>query len=145
MILSKLENNETPNEYTMSGVELGGPRIRILVSQIAYNKSLKNLHLTRSGVGDDDGVDIAKILYNNNTLRKLELEGNNLGAKTAKELAKALRYNKCLQFLDLESNALCGEGEDVLPMSEMLRALEENTTLLGLNIGNNKLENAIGT
>jgi hypothetical protein len=30
-------------------------------------------------------------------------------------------------------------------MIEMLRALEENKTLLSLNIGNNKLETAIGT
>jgi hypothetical protein len=96
LMLNKLENDETPGEYTLSGVELGGPRIRILVSQIAYNKSLKNLHLTRSGVGDDDGMEIAKILYNNTTLRKLELEGNNLGIKTAKEFAKALKYNKTL-------------------------------------------------
>ena len=95
-MLNKLENDETPGEYTLSGVELGGPRIRILVSQIAYNKSLKNLHLTRSGVGDDDGMEIAKILYNNTTLRKLELEGNNLGIKTANEFAKALKYNKTL-------------------------------------------------
>ena len=96
LMLNKLENDETPGEYTLSGVELGGPRILILVSQIAYNKSLKNLHLTRSGVGDDDGMEIAKILYNNTTLRKLELEGNNLGIKTAKEFAKALKYNKTL-------------------------------------------------
>jgi len=55
LMLNKLENNETPNEFTLSGVELGGPRVRILVSQIAYNKTLKNLHLTRSNVGDEDG------------------------------------------------------------------------------------------
>jgi len=55
LMLNKLDNNETPNEFTLSGVELGGPRIRILVSQIAYNKTLKNLHLTRSGVGDEEG------------------------------------------------------------------------------------------
>jgi len=32
LMLNKLECNETPGEYTLSGVELGGPRIRILVS-----------------------------------------------------------------------------------------------------------------
>jgi hypothetical protein len=38
-----------------------------------------------------------------------------------------------------------GEGEDVSGLPDMLRALEDNTTLLSLNLGNNKLENAIGT
>ena len=101
--------------------------------------------MTRAGVGDDEGLEIAKILYNNTTLRKLELEGNNLGTKTAKELAKALKYNKTLQFLDLESNALCAEGDDCKDMIDMLRSIEENKTLLSLNLGNNKLEVAIGT
>lgn len=45
----------------------------------------------------------------------------------------------------MESNALCTDGEEVKEMIEMLRALEENKTLLSLNIGNNKLEVAIGT
>jgi len=103
-MLDKLCNDETPNEYSLSGVELGGPRVRILVSQIAYNKSLKNLHITRTDIKDEDGTDIAKIIYNNTSLVKLELEGNNLGPKTAKEFAKGLKYNKTLQYLDLESN-----------------------------------------
>jgi len=143
-MLFKLCDDETPNEYSLSGVELGGPRVRILVQQIAYNKSLKNLHLSRLEIKDDDGVDVAKILYNNSTLRKLELEGNNLGPKTAKELAKGLKYNMTLQFLDLESNALMGEGEDVSGLPDLLKALEGNTCLLSLNLANNKLENAIG-
>jgi len=62
------------------------------------------LHLSRASIKDEDGVEIAKILYNNKVLRKLELEGNNLGPKSAKEFGKALRINKTLQFLDLESN-----------------------------------------
>jgi len=65
MMLSKLQSDETPGEYSTSGIELGGPRIRILVSQIAYNKSLKNMHLSRADIKDDDGIEIAKILYNN--------------------------------------------------------------------------------
>ena len=60
--------------------------------------------MVRSGIKDEDGTEIAKILYNNTTLRKLELEGNNLGPKSAKEFGKALRINKTLQYLDLESN-----------------------------------------
>jgi len=96
MMLSKLSTDETPGEYSTSGIELGGPRIRILVSQVAYNHSLKNMHLSRGDIKDEDGISIAKILYNNTTLRKLELEGNGLGPKSAKEFGKALRVNKTL-------------------------------------------------
>ena len=103
-MLNKLSANETPAEYSCSGMELGGARIRILASQIAYNTSLKNMHMARCDIKDDEGIEIAKLLYNNKTVRKLELEGNNLGPKTAKELAKALKYNKTLHYLDLESN-----------------------------------------
>jgi hypothetical protein len=63
---------------------------------VAYNKTLTNLHLSRAGIKDEDGVEVAKILYNNKVLRKLELEGNNLGPKSAKEFGKALRINKTL-------------------------------------------------
>lgn len=96
-------------------------------------------------IKDDDGVDVAKILFNNRTLRKLELEGNNLGPKTAKALSIGLKHNNALQFLDLESNSLMGDGEDVSGLPDLLKALESNKCLLSLNLANNKLENAIGT
>ena len=32
MMLAKLSADDTPGEYSCSGLELGGPRIRILVS-----------------------------------------------------------------------------------------------------------------
>lgn len=103
-MLAKLSTDETPGEYSCSGIELGGPRIRILVSWLAQNKSLKTMHLSRCDIKDEDGIDIAKILLSNTVLRKLELEGNTLAVKTAAQLGKALRVNKTLQFLDLESN-----------------------------------------
>ena len=104
MMLYKLSEDDTPNEYTCSGLELGGPRIRMIASQVALNQTLKNLHLSRCDIKDDEGIEIAKILHNNNTLRKLELEGNVLGPKSSKAFATALKYNKTLIYLDLESN-----------------------------------------
>jgi hypothetical protein len=62
------------------------------------------LHLARAAIKDEDGVDVAKILYTNKVLIKLEMEGNNLGPRSAKEFGKALRINKTLLYLDLESN-----------------------------------------
>jgi len=103
------------------------------------------LHLSRSGIKDEDGAEIAKILFNNTSLRKLEMEGNNLGVKSAKEFGKSLRINKTLLSLDLESNQLTVDGEDNTGIIEFISALEKNKSLISLNLGNNKLDTPIGT
>jgi len=40
MMLTKLEGDCTPKEYSTSGLELGAARTRILASQVAYNHTL---------------------------------------------------------------------------------------------------------
>lgn len=103
-MLVKLDHNTTPKEFSCSGLELGAVRTRILASQVAYNHSLAHLHLSRAGIKDEEGPEIAKILFNNKRLRKLELEGNMLGPQTAKVFGRAFRVNNTLQALDLENN-----------------------------------------
>ena len=63
----------------MSGLELGGPRTQIIAKIVAYNGTLTTLHLSRKGIQDKEGQDLARALLTNKTLRKLELEGNCLG------------------------------------------------------------------
>ena len=46
---------------------------------IAFNSTVKNLHLSRKGIEDKEGQDLARMLLTNKTLRKLELESNILG------------------------------------------------------------------
>ena len=77
-------------------------------------------------------------------MRKLELEGNQLGPKSATVFGKALLVNTSLQALDLENNSLTNDSDDAKGMIELIHALSKNTTLLSLNLGNNKLEQAIG-
>ena len=60
-------------------MELGAARTQILSKIIAYNHTLKSLHLCRKGIEDKEGQDLARMLLSNKTLRKLELEGNCLG------------------------------------------------------------------
>ena len=79
IMLNKLQSNTTPFEYTISGLELGGTKPRILANNIAFNESLLSLHIARKGIIDVDGFAIASMLGHNSTLRKIELEGNNLG------------------------------------------------------------------
>lgn len=82
-VLKKLKIDETPRDYSMSGIDLGGPRTRILASLCAYNTGLMCLHLVRKNIQDNDGIELARVLFSNKTLRKMELEGNCLGPKSA--------------------------------------------------------------
>ena len=138
-ILVALQTNETPFEISLSGLDLGGPRCRILAASIAFNKTLLSLHLARKGIQDEEGQDLAKMLYTNTTLRKLELEGNCLGSKCAQEFGRALRVNKTLKFLDLESNQLTVDGNDPSGVTIFIEFMLYNKTLISLNIANNSL------
>ena len=144
IFLRKAQENATPNAYSLSGLELGGPRTQILAKIVAFNNTLTTLHLSRKKIQDKEGQDLARALITNKTLRKLELEGNCLGLMSAKAFAFALRNNRTLRYLDLESNNLCHEGEENQGVEDMIGALAQNTTLLSLNLANNKLDEQIG-
>lgn len=104
IIANNIKVNNTPKEYSLAGIPLGGPRTRILMSRLKFNTSLTALHLARKKIEDADGVYIAEMLIDNKSLRKLELEGNLLGPQTAKKFGEVLKVNKTLRLLDLESN-----------------------------------------
>ena len=77
--LQKAYDDNTPHDYSMSGVQLGAARTLILAKIIAHNSTVKTLHLSRKEINDKEGQDLASMLLTNKTLRKLELEGNCLG------------------------------------------------------------------
>lgn len=77
------------------------------------------------------------MLYTNNTLRKLELDGNLLGPKSAAEFGKALKVNRSLKLLDLESNQLTVDGQEMWGVYELVEFLDQNKTLLSINLSNN--------
>ena len=63
---------------------------------------------------------------------------------TARMFAFALRNNRTLRYLDLESNNLTNDTEEQGGVEEMINALNENPTLLSLNLANNRLGEEIG-
>lgn len=144
-MLNNLQTNKTPFEYTLSGLELAGPRTRILAQNVAFNESLYSIHIVRKGISDYDGILIASMLETNNTLRKLELEGNALGPQSAFTFGRVLETNKSLMFLDLESNQLTNDGSDFKGVLQMLDFLDKNTTLRSLNLCNNQLNEDCGS
>ena len=96
IFMQKAQENNTPHDYSLSGMELGSARTLILSKVIAYNETLKTLHVNRKEIQDKEGQDIARMLLNNKTLRKLEAEGNCLGMQTARIFALALKKNTTL-------------------------------------------------
>ena len=50
IMLKNLQNNNTPKEYTMAGINLGPARCRILATNVAYNTTLTALHLAKKGI-----------------------------------------------------------------------------------------------
>lgn len=50
IMANNIAKNNTPKEYTLAGIILGGPRLRILASGIRANTSLTALHLARKGI-----------------------------------------------------------------------------------------------
>ena len=111
---------------------------------LAFNTTISSLHLSRRDIQDKEGQDVARMLFTNKTLRKLELEGNALGNMTARIFALALRKNKTLMYLDLESNNLTADETTTVGVEEMVMALTHNTTLLSLNLANNRLDDSVG-
>jgi Ran GTPase-activating protein (RanGAP) involved in mRNA processing and transport len=92
-LLRKLELHETAKDISMSGIDLGTTRTRILCKSVAKNTSLKCLSLNRKIIEDEVGEDLAKMLLYNDFIRKIELESNKLGPHTAKAFADVIRYN----------------------------------------------------
>ncbi len=148
-MLSHLGENRTPQEYTLSGLNLGTVRLRLLAQHVEKNTSLLGLHLCRKQVADCDVEILTHMLSINTRMQKLELEGNKLGPAGVKGLAKALETNTVLRYLDLEGNPITGmtkldllspnpeysrqDKSGVEAIADMLRV---NKKLLVLNLGN---------
>jgi len=49
------KGNTTPNCYSLSGLDLGEARTRIVARTLAFNTSLTTLHLSRKGISDKEG------------------------------------------------------------------------------------------
>ena len=139
-MLGKLQRNSTPRDMTLSGIELGTIRARILINNILHNESLMCVSMNRKLIEDEVGVDIARMLMLNKNIRKVELEGNKLGPKTAREFGHMLKISKIMKFIDLDNNMLTSDGDDTSGLIFFIEALKENKTLMSLNVANNKLD-----
>lgn len=109
------------------------------------NTTLKDLHLARKGISDDEGEELMKSLKSNITLEKLELEGNQLGKNTIRQVGEFLAINDSLKYIDLEGNELF--DTDIVDTSSIIalaEGIKHNQCLLALNLSYCNLDRECG-
>jgi len=143
-LINDLAANSTGIEFSVSGIEMGSVRWRILADALEKNSSLRDLHMSRKEIEDEDGVEIIKSLKPNTTINKLELEGNRLGVQTAVEIGDYLKKNQTLKYLDLEGNGLVDEAKDSSGINQIAEGIKVNSRLLVLNLSYCNLDETCG-
>ena len=79
-MVAKLQKNETPRDYSFSGIDLGTLRARILLNNLWSNSSLYCISLNRKQIDDEIGSEFGRMMLLNDKIRKVEFEGNKLQA-----------------------------------------------------------------
>jgi hypothetical protein len=155
--LKRLHENNTPQEYSLSGLTLNTTTLGFLSKLLEKNTSLLGLHLARKKLRDEDAKPIVEILTKNSKLQKLELEGNYFGPAGVREIAYGLAENNTLRYVDFESNPLgnftkqqhinsssSNEEADATGIKAIAEMLKKNKKLLSLNLGNTGIDEKAG-
>ncbi|TMW61071.1 hypothetical protein Poli38472_014532 [Pythium oligandrum] len=134
--LDLAKRNETPTHATLRLSSIG---TRALGKSLVLNHSLQSLSLSRNALDDAAGKYLALLLKRNTTLKRLDVDANHFGPLTAKELADALTHNATLEYLNLESNPLTDDEKDMSGIAALANMLTQNSTLRTLNLWRTRL------
>ena len=74
-MINDLNSNSTNLEFTTSGLDLRPAQIKVLITNVQHNNSLKALNICRKNLIDLEGKEICEHLRENEYLERLELEG----------------------------------------------------------------------
>ena len=100
-MINDLNTNTTNLQFTTSGMDLRPAQIKVLISNVQNNGSLKGLTMCRKKLTDVEGIEVAEKLTKNDHLERLELEGNQLGPETLTQIAKLIAENESVRLIDL--------------------------------------------
>jgi len=113
---------------------------------LAYNRTVRVLHLCENNIGSLGAKQIANALRVNGTLTTLYLNHCKLGDDGARHLARALMNNKSIRILHLDQNGIGDGGAQSLAASfvinQTLNDIRLNGNLVGKR-GGKKLANAL--
>lgn len=88
------------DKYALTYAPLAHER-RALAAAIAANRSVRELSLADTKMGEEETEAVAHLVYNSHALARLDLRDNAIGDKGALALAEALRANTRLKELDM--------------------------------------------
>jgi hypothetical protein len=72
-MINDLNTNTTNLEFTISGMDLRPAQIKVLISNVQNNNSLKGLTMCRKKLTDSEGKEVSEKLSSNEALERLEL------------------------------------------------------------------------
>lgn len=67
-MINDLNTNTTNLEFTTSGMDLRPAQIKVLISNVQSNSSLKGLTMSRKKLTDVEGIEVAEKLVKNENL-----------------------------------------------------------------------------
>lgn len=121
----------------LSNNKLNGYGIAECIKNIELNH-LKSLNFSNNSIGEKDGLAIAEAIYDcTPSLQDLDLSNNvNLTDDALSQLFEALTYSLSLLYLDISSTGLTFENS----FTGFSLFLRRNTSLIGVDISNNKIK-----
>ena len=107
------------------GCIMGKDGIRSIAEGLVVNKSLKEVDLSGSGIGDYGAFVLSMALQVNSSLQKLNLKQTLVTNVGLERIAAAMEHNTSLEILDLSHNLV--KDESVAAMAQVLE--RRNTSL----------------
>jgi Ran GTPase-activating protein (RanGAP) involved in mRNA processing and transport len=105
---------------------------------LQMNTGLKQVHLGMHQIYDSGVGVLVHYLVENRTLLRLDLSSNQIGWRGAHSLAVLLQEDCLLEELNLAHNRI-GEKAETTGAEQLGRALQQNRSLLRLNVNDNQL------
>lgn len=105
-----------------------------ILATLAENNSLREVHFSRSNIGDIGAQVLAQLLRNNPSVQVVKVNGDSIGDRGAIALADALRQNESVTEVDLLSNQISTSGAQALA-----QALEGNKSVTTINLSYNPI------
>lgn len=118
-----LRANDTVEDLTLVGNDIGNKGISRLAEGLVGNKSIRCMNLFWNNVGPAGASVLAAALRTNDTVEDLRLVGNDIGDEGVSRLAEGLVGNQSILRMDLSYNNVGPASADAL-----LKAVEQNTT-----------------
>ncbi|XP_029659767.1 leucine-rich repeat-containing protein 45-like isoform X2 [Formica exsecta] len=120
----------------LKGNNVNGPSVAQLGRVLAYNNTLKQLHIEWNSIGlhIDSFASFCDGLTRNHNIEQLDLRYNQISSHCAEHLCKMIHRNKVLKSIDLSWNILGLQGGRLL-----LKAICENKIITNLVLYGNSI------